>query len=157
MNIFFDEDNMPDEKTASLMKKAAELALEEEGICPDAEISVSFVDLEEIHRLNLEYRGVDRPTDVLSFPMYDRGEIPSEEELFEGESLELGDVVICTEKAGEQAVEYGHSYERELMYLFVHSIFHLLGYDHELEEEKKEMRKKEELIMSALGIEREKD
>ena len=56
MNIFFDEDNMPDEKTASLMKKAAELALEEEGICPDAEISVSFVDLEEIHRLNLEYR-----------------------------------------------------------------------------------------------------
>ena len=89
--------------------------------------------------------------------MYDRGEIPSEEELFEGESLELGDVVICTEKAREQAVEYGHSYERELMYLFVHSIFHLLGYDHELEEEKKEMRKKEELIMSALGIEREKD
>jgi len=154
MTIYFDEDNMPDEETKALMNSALEAALKEEGVCSDTELSVSFVGLDEIHELNRQYRGVDRPTDVLSFPMYERGEIPSEEDLEEGESIELGDVVICTDKAKEQAEEYGHSYERELMYLFVHSIFHLLGYDHEDEEEKKEMREKEELVMTELGITR---
>ncbi len=154
MNIYFDEDHMPDEETEVLMNKALEVALKEEGVCLSSELSVSFVDLEEIHELNRQYRGVDRPTDVLSFPMYERGGIPSEEDLEEGESIELGDVVICTDKAREQAEEYGHSYERELMYLFVHSVFHLLGYDHEVEEEKKEMREKEELVMTELGITR---
>ena len=148
MYIYFDEDNMPDEWTADTMKAAAEAALSEEGIRGEAEISVSFVDLDEIHRLNREYRGVDSPTDVLSFPMYERGEIPS------GGVIELGDVVICEDRARQQAEEFGHSYERELIYLFVHSVFHLLGYDHEDEEEKKEMRAKEELVMNRLGITR---
>ena len=111
-------------------------------------ISVSFVDMDEIHVLNREYRGVDRATDVLSFPMFEPGEI----ELLEDGETELGDVVICREKAREQAEEFGHSYERELIYLFTHSIFHLLGYDHETEEEKAEMRAKEEKIMTKLHI-----
>ena len=150
LTIYFDEDDMPGEETAGLMQRAAETALDEEGIKAQAELSVSFTDLDGIHRLNKEYRGVDRPTDVLSFPMYERGEFP-------GEGLiELGDVVICREKAMEQAMEYGHSYERELIYLFVHSVFHLLGYDHEEEDDKKEMRAKEELVMERLGITRDK-
>ena len=103
MYIYFDEDNMPDEWTAATMEKAAALALEEEGIEAECELSVSFVSLEEIHRLNREFRSVDRPTDVLSFPMYERDEIPLEDELEDRESIELGDVVICEVKAREQA------------------------------------------------------
>ena len=150
--IYFDEDNMPDEWTSDTMNKAFILALESEGIDAPCDISVSFVDLEEIHTLNRDYRAVDRPTDVLSFPMYERGEIPDSSQLFEGETLELGDVVICKDKAKEQAEEFGHSYERELIYLFVHSVFHLLGYDHEEDEDKKEMRAHEEQVMESLGI-----
>ena len=149
LTIYFNEDDMPDEETAALMQRAAEEALLSEGIEASAELSVSFAGLEEIHTLNREYRGVDRPTDVLSFPMYERGELPREG------LIELGDVVICRDKAKEQAEEYGHSYERELIYLFVHSVFHLLGYDHEDDEEKKEMRSKEESVMEKLGITRE--
>ena len=151
MIIYFDEDNMPDAWTDETMHKAADYALEEEGIdSANTSISVSFVGLEEIHALNREYRGVDRATDVLSFPMFEPGEI----ELLEDGETELGDVVICREKAKEQAKEFGHSYERELIYLFTHSVFHLLGYDHEADEEKAEMRAKEELVMERLGITR---
>ena len=154
ITIYFDEENMPDEWTSGTMQNAAELALAEENIDADAELSVSFVDFDEIHSLNLQYRGVDRPTDVLSFPMFEPGEIPEAEELEEGESVELGDVVICREQAKLQAEEFGHPYERELIYLFVHSVFHLLGYDHEEEEEKRVMREKEEKVMNLLGITR---
>ena len=151
MIIYFDEDNMPDAWTDKTMHKAADFALEEEGIdSENTSISVSFVDMNEIHVLNREYRGVDRATDVLSFPMFEPGEIT----LLEDGETELGDVVICREKAKEQAEEFGHSYERELIYLFTHSIFHLLGYDHENEDEKAEMRAKEELVMEKLGISR---
>ncbi len=141
MTIYFDEDNMPDEWTQNTMQKAAEYALEYKGRDSDTELSVSFVDLDEIHQLNLQYRNVDSPTDVLSFPML--------------EDENLGDVVICMEKARLQAEEFGHSYERELIYLFTHSVFHLLGYDHETEEEKQEMRAGEEAVMRKLGISRE--
>lgn len=158
MIIYFDEDNMPDEWTDETMHKAADLALEEESIdSENTSISVSFVGLDEIHALNKEYRGVDRPTDVLSFPMFEPGEIPAEyyeDEEGNAEEIEIGDVVICREKAKEQAEEFGHSYERELIYLFTHSIFHLLGYDHETDEEKAQMRGKEELVMNRLGITR---
>lgn len=154
ITIYFDEDNLPDEWTSGTMQKAAQLALAEENIDADAELSVSFVDFDEIHSLNLQYRGVDRPTDVLSFPMFEPGEIPEAEELEEGESVELGDVVICREQAKLQAEEFGHPYERELIYLFVHSVFHLLGYDHEDEAEKRVMREKEEKVMNLLGITR---
>ena len=152
MIVYFDEDNMPDEATSATMNRAFAYALDTEGMnpCGDYSVSVSFVSMEEIHDLNRDYRNVDRPTDVLSFPMFERGAIPKLGE----EEIELGDVVICTDKAKEQAEEYGHSYERELIYLFVHSLFHLLGYDHEEESEKKVMRTKEELVMERLDIKR---
>ena len=155
MTLYFDEDVRPDEETSSLMEAAAVAALEGEGIDPElASISVSFVDKEEIHRLNNQYRGVDRVTDVLSFPSYEAGQIPVESELEEDEELALGDVVICEEVCEEQAAEYGHSVQREIIYLFVHSVFHLLGYDHETEEDRQDMRAREEEVMTLIGITR---
>lgn len=151
MFIYFDEDNMPDEKVQETMNKAAIFAIAGEGVNVDnASLSVSFVDADEIHRLNNEYRNVDRETDVLSFPSFEPGEIPNGDD----EEIALGDVVICSDVAKRQAEEFGHSYERELIYLFVHSVFHLLGYDHENEEEKAVMRSREENVMEMLGITR---
>ena len=155
MTIYFDEDVRPDDATASEMEAAAVAALEGEGIDPQtASISVSFVDKAEIKKLNKEYRGVDKVTDVLSFPLYESGCIPEPDELEEGEELALGDVVICEEVCEAQAKEYGHSIEREIIYLFTHSVFHLLGYDHETEDDKADMRAREEEVMSLLGLER---
>ena len=155
MTIYFDEDVRPDDATASEMEAAAVAALEGEGIDPQtASISVSFVDKAEIKKLNKEYRGVDKVTDVLSFPLYESGCIPEPDEFEEGEELALGDVVICEEVCEAQAKEYGHSIEREIIYLFTHSVFHLLGYDHETEEDKADMRAREEEVMSLLGLER---
>lgn len=149
MFIYFDEDNLPDEQTQEIMKKAAVYAIAGEGVnAQNASLSVSFVDAEEIHRLNKEYRDVDKETDVLSFPSYESGEIPESED----EELALGDVVICQDVARRQAEEYGHSFERELIYLFVHSIYHLLGYDHMNDDEKAVMRDREEETMNYVGI-----
>lgn len=133
-------------------EKAALFCMEHEGIDPEnVEISLNFLSKEEIHRLNMIYRHVDRPTDVLSFPLIeDFNEIDEEKE-----EMLLGDVVICVEKAEEQAKEYGHSIRRELVYLFVHSVLHLLGYDHMEEDEKAEMREVEEEVMSRIDIKRE--
>lgn len=100
--------------------------------------------------MNLMYRQVDRATDVLSFPLIEDFNHISEEN---GEIL-LGDVVICIEQAEKQAEEYGHSVQRELVYLFVHSVLHLLGYDHMEEDDKAKMRKKEEEIMNLLSLQR---
>lgn len=154
MEIYFDEQERVSEELIETMRKAAELSLRQEGLDPDiCEISVSFTDGERIRELNREYRGVDRVTDVLSFPQFD-----SVEELEEmGEMtgvMELGDVVICADRAREQAEAFGHSFERELIYLFVHSIHHLLGYDHMTEEDKAKMRPREEAVMEKLGISR---
>ena len=126
----------------------------------DVEISLSFVSLDEIHELNRDYRGVDAPTDVLSFPMF--GSIEELEDACvaggeEGQTVPLGDVVICMDKIIEQAEEFGHTRERETVYLFTHSVLHLLGYDHETEEDKREMRAREEEIMDAIGLGRQAD
>lgn len=110
----------------------------------DYEVSISFVDNDEIKDLNRLYRGVDRETDVLSFPM-EEGEV-----VFYGNML--GDIVISAKKALEQSVEYGHSLLREIVYLTVHSMFHLLGYDHMNEDEEKIMRSKEKEVMRSLQI-----
>lgn len=154
------------ETTAPLqtMEQAAEICTRLEGVAPEhLEISLSFVSPEEIHSLNREYRGVDRVTDVLSFPMVeDLNELPAAEDGALPEEVPedmapvpLGDVVICLERAQEQAREYGHSDEREIVYLFVHSVLHLLGYDHMEADEKAEMRAREEEIMQKLGLSRE--
>lgn len=119
--------------------------LDNEGLSMDYEVSITFVDKDEIHKLNREYRKVDRPTDVLSFPM-------NEEFLIEGVDSMLGDIVICMDIAKDQAKEYGHSLDREIMYLTCHSMLHLLGYDHIKEDDKKIMRGKEKEVMKNLGV-----
>ena len=118
--------------------------LDYEGYDDDYEVSLSFVDNKEI-----QFRGIDRPTDVLSFPMLsDDFDIELEEE-------SLGDIVISLEIAFEQSKEYNHSFEREVCFLVCHSTFHLLGYDHDTEENTKQMREKEEYILNKLNITRE--
>ncbi|MBW4827340.1 MAG: rRNA maturation RNase YbeY [Clostridiaceae bacterium] len=133
-----------DDELIELTKKVMKECLVLEGKSLDTEISVSFVNNKEIQELNKEYRNVDSSTDVLSFPMTDDfslDHIPI-----------LGDIVISLEKALYQAEEYGHSFNREVAYLTVHSMFHLLGYDHIKEDEKQVMRRKEKQIMKLLGI-----
>lgn len=150
MNIYFEEGQQVTEEILKTMESAAAYCLELEGIDQErTEISVTFVEAEEIRELNRDYRDNDKVTDVLSFPQFDDlNDIPDFGEIC------LGDVVICKERAEEQAEEFGHSFEREIIYLFTHSILHLLGYDHMEEEEKREMRACEEEVMTHLGIER---
>lgn len=148
MELIFDGENMPPEKVTDYMQAAAGLVLEREGVLnPLAEISVIFTDSQEIREINRDHRDIDKVTDVLSFPQFE-----SPEEIPKAGPYALGDVVICTQQAQAQAEEYGHSCEREMVYLFVHSMFHLMGYDHMEADEKKEMRAGEEDIMEKLDL-----
>jgi probable rRNA maturation factor len=122
------------------------------GISPQAEVGLVFADDAYIRELNRDYRGIDASTDVLSFAL-DEGEEPEVQGGPE-ESL-LGDIVISLETAERQAAEFGHSLEREMAYLTVHGMLHLVGYDHEEEADKDAMRRQEEHILAALGIGRE--
>nr|WP_245523169.1 rRNA maturation RNase YbeY [Thermosediminibacter oceani] len=142
------------EKMEELVKKIVEFALDFEGVAGEVEVSVVFVDNDYIRELNRSYRGKDMPTDVLSFSMRET----SADEAFDGnEEVErmLGDIVISLEKAREQADAFGHSFEREVGYLVVHGVLHLLGYDHEEERDKKIMREKEEEVLRAFRLTRE--
>ncbi|GAB4268679.1 rRNA maturation RNase YbeY [Thermincola ferriacetica] len=126
-------------------------AVLEQSEFPGAEVGIVLVDDDYIHQLNKQYRGVDSPTDVLSFALIEDGE----EEFFEEEKdLLLGDVFISVERAQNQAEEYGHSFTREMAYLTAHGMFHLLGYDHNTEEERDIMREKEEQVLTGLNITR---
>ncbi len=148
MNLIFSDERMPGQLVVDKMLEAAKLCVIEENLDPERiEISVTFVSSEEIKELNGIYREKDAVTDVLSFPQYD-----SLQDLPKNGVICLGDVVICPEQALLQADEFGHTGERELVYLFVHSVFHLLGYDHMDEEEKEEMRLQEEKIMQKLDL-----
>ncbi len=118
-------------------------------------INIILTNPEEIKRINKEYRNIDKETDVLSFPMFQKGEI--EELIKKKENIVtdiLGDVVISIPRVYEQAEEYNHSFERELSYMVVHGFYHLMGYDHMEEEEKKIMRQKEENVLQKLNITR---
>lgn len=144
---------------AAMLKKAISAALDAEGVAVSCEVDVLFTDDEGIHEINLEQRKVDKPTDVLSFPMLELtpGQTPTAADADPGtEQVYLGDMVISLERATAQAGEYGHSVERELCYLAVHSVLHLLGYDHMDDgPQKEQMRGREEEILNALGIVRE--
>lgn len=118
------------------------------------ELSITVVSAEEIKAINSEYRGIDKVTDVLSFPQYEFVEELMEELEEDMFSPMLGDVVLCYDRACEQAEEYGTGIDRELVYLTCHSIFHLLGYDHMEEDEKACMREREEAVMTAIGLSR---
>lgn len=119
-------------------------------------VSITLTNPENIHKINKEYRNVDRETDVLSFPMFEKKEIDQKikNNNFEHEDV-LGDIVISIEKVKGQAIEYGHSFEREFAYMLVHGFYHLMGYDHIEEKDKKIMREKEEIILSKLQIKRD--
>lgn len=138
-----------------LIKKVVKGVLEEENVLIEVDVYITLTNNEEIHKINKEYRNVDRPTDVLSFPMYEREEIKSLKNGVDDKIEKiLGDIIISVEKVREQANEYGHSFERELAYLVTHGMLHLLGYDHMIEEEKVVMRKREEEILGTLNITR---
>ncbi|MEE1055998.1 MAG: rRNA maturation RNase YbeY [Acutalibacteraceae bacterium] len=132
-----------------LVRRCCHAVLQLENFSGIAEISVTFVDNEEIHKLNKQYRDKDMPTDVLSFVMGENGTYDIDPKT--GAQI-LGDVVISMEKAVEQAERYGHSLQREVGYLTAHSVLHLLGYDHEDNMERIRMREKEEKVMSLLGL-----
>lgn len=133
------------------VRRACIAVLREEKFKGNAEVSVTFVDNEEIRRLNAQFRDKDVETDVLSFPMGEDGVYDINHDT--GAKI-LGDVVISMEKAQEHAILYEHSFEREVCYLTVHSMLHLLGYDHMTPEEKAVMRMKEETVMAQMGLSR---
>ncbi len=151
--IYFmnDTDEKISYKLKRLVRRSVIYSLDHEGFFNNAEVSVTFTDNEGICKLNSEYRNIDKPTDVLSFPLtdFEGGEEPPADE----EVASLGDIVISLERAKEQANEFGHSFEREVAFLTVHSMLHLLGYDHvNSEEEDKEMRKKQKQILISMGL-----
>ena len=148
MNITVDGENLPKQAMMNKIEEAAKVCLEMEEVDSNlAEISLTFADMEEIQQLNREYRDTDSVTDVLSFPQFE-----SKDEFPETGEIIMGDVVICTEKAMLQAEEFGHSPEREIIYLFTHSLLHLMGYDHMEEDEKQIMRQKEEAVMNRIDL-----
>lgn len=146
-----------------LIIKAAQAALKFEGFKHDYEISVVITDNDGIRIMNRQYRNIDRETDVLSFPMIEFNNTGLENKVYDFSEMEinpetnciiLGDIVISIEKAHQQAEEYGHSLERELSFLTVHSVLHLLGYDHMIAEDEKVMREREERILSSINLSR---
>lgn len=152
------------EELINIINEVCEKALKAEEVNVPYQISLLFVDNEEIRDINRETRGIDKATDVLSFPMLDYPKDKVFKEVYketkfneiylDGEELVLGDMVLSLERAKEQSIEYNHSFNREVCYLVVHSILHLLGYDHMEDEEKKRMRKREEEILGDLNITR---
>ncbi|KHD35164.1 heat-shock protein [Clostridium acetobutylicum] len=153
-----------DENLQNTIREVIDYALKEEGMKISYEVSVIFVDNETIREINRENREVDKVTDVLSFPMLEYGEgkvfkdiyeeCDFEDEYFDEGNLVLGDIALSLEKAEEQSKEYGHSFLREAAYLTVHSVLHLMGYDHMVDEDKIKMRKREEEILSHFDINR---
>ncbi len=144
-------------KIKMLTRAAVIAALEHEQYHNPCEVSVTYTDNEGIRVLNRQYRQADQPTDVLSFPLMDfSGE--SDEPVADEPVVSLGDIVISLERAREQAEEYGHSFEREVAFLTVHSMLHLLGYDHETNEaDEQDMRARQSAIMETLGLSVESD
>lgn len=137
-----------------IVKKVVAEVLDIHNITKNVEISVVFTDDEEIHSINKEFRNIDNSTDVLSFPQYEYSS-PGDVTEIEDSCLILGDIIISLEHAKTQAEEYNHSINREIGYLAAHSMLHLLGYDHMIEDDKSLMREKEETIMNNANLTRE--
>ena len=136
-----------------IIRRACAAVLQDEGFLEPAEVSVTLVDNKDIHAINLEHRNIDSPTDVLSFPLGENGVY---DENPETSAKMLGDIVISVERALTQAEEYGHSFQREMAFLAVHSMLHLLGYDHiNGGMEAEIMREKEEAVLLQMGLTRE--
>ena len=147
---FPEELSFPEEIEANV-RAAAEMVGKLYGV-ENGEVSVTLTNNEYIHTLNKEYRGIDRPTDVLSFALNES----EEPEMVDGPAVNvLGDLIISVERAEEQAADYGHSLRREVAFLTVHGMLHLLGYDHMEDEEREEMEAEQRFVMEKLGIPRE--
>ncbi|MCI9136215.1 MAG: rRNA maturation RNase YbeY [Lachnospiraceae bacterium] len=144
----------------TLAEEVTAAALETEGFPFEAEVGLLIVSLEEIQEINREHRQIDAPTDVLSFPMInyetpgDFTAIEQEEDNFNPDTKEalLGDIVLCIDKVREQAEQFGHSEKREYAFLILHSVLHLLGYDHMTKEESAVMEEKQRTILNQMGI-----
>lgn len=151
---FLDETEKVDESHIQLVEDLLQHAAKILNIVDDSEVSVTFVTNDKIQEINRDYRGKDQPTDVISFALEELGE--GEVEIV-GEDIPriLGDIIISIDRAKEQAEEYGHSFERELGFLAVHGLLHLLGYDHMTEEDEKVMFSKQEEILSSFGLGRD--
>jgi len=140
-----------------IIKKVIEQCYKEEKLeNSKLYISIILTTPKHIHEINKQYRNIDKETDVLSFPMFEKEEIDLKikNQIFEHEDM-LGDIVISIEKVEQQAEEYGHSFEREFSYMLVHGFYHLMGYDHIEEEDKVKMRPKEEKVLNKLGMRRD--
>lgn len=141
----------------AIIEKVINKCFEVEGLLDSKlEVSITLTTPEQIHKINKEYRNVDRPTDVLSFPMFEKDELSGKikNNNFLHEDV-LGDIIISVKQVEIQAKEYGHSFEREFAYMLVHGFYHLMGYDHIKEEDKKVMRPKEDNVLGLLGITRD--
>ena len=154
LNIdFIDETNEVTKEQMDIIERLLNYAEEIERVPNGAEVGISFVDNERIRIINRDYRGKDKPTDVISFALEEKGE--GEVEIVGADIPPLlGDIIISIPKAKEQAQEYGHSFMRELGFLAVHGFLHLLGYDHKTEEEEKVMFSKQKDILERYGLTR---
>jgi probable rRNA maturation factor len=150
---FIDETDEVKEEHLTLLQDLLSLASKKEDVPSDAELSITFVNNDEIQVINREYRQKDAPTDVISFAMQESGE--GEIEIIGADMpVMLGDIIISIERTKEQALDYGHSFERELGFLAVHGLLHLLGYDHMNEEDEKAMFTRQEEILNEFGLQR---
>ncbi len=154
LELYFDGVNETEEYKKNILNVIKECFKEEKLENLNLSICITLTTPENIRKLNKEYRNVDKETDVLSFPMFEKYEIDKIVENKEKQPAKetIGDIVISIKKVEEQAKEYGHSFERELSYMLVHGFYHLMGYDHIEEEDKKIMRPKEEKILNKLKI-----
>lgn len=162
--LIIENEQTKEEVTEELIRTVqavCDKVMENEECDFDAEISITFVDNDAIREINKEHRGIDKPTDVLSFPMleFDENGVAEDAELdCDGELIMLGDIVISLERAREQSVEFGHSFKREVAFLTAHSMLHLLGYDHVDDAEgEKIMILKQEETLSSLNITRNQE
>jgi len=147
MDIYWDDNEQLTTPQTELIKQAVKAVIESIPTSGASEVSISFMDADEIRVLNRDYRGKDTPTDVLSFPVSD--------EFVTGDSRPLGDIIICMEVARLQAEEYGHSLDRELAFLVVHGMLHLIGFDHETQGDEQEMCAAQDRILESMNISRQ--
>lgn len=139
----------------AIIEKAIRACFEVEGLIgKNVEMNVILTNPEVIRQINNEYRKVDKATDVLSFPMFEKEEVSIIQKNGSNIPEVLGDIIISIEQVKKQAEEYGHSFERELAYMVVHGFYHIMGYDHMEEQDKKQMRQKEEAVLKEIGLER---
>ena len=154
VELYFDGVDEKKEYEKNVLSVIQECFKEEKLEKLNLSISITLTTPENIRKLNKQYRNMDKETDVLSFPMFEKYEIDEIVQNKEKQPVKetIGDIVISIQKVEEQAKEYGHSFERELSYMLVHGFYHLMGYDHIEEEDKKKMRPKEEKILNKLKI-----